>query len=176
MKAQTRITKHGKSRVKQRTDTNHSSKALARIVSKNGKSKGMYQGRFHQFLVSKSAGGARVKVYQDNIYIFSKNTKKLITTYKVPEKYLPTEQYEISKEILFLAMQVKMHLNEPVIVTFKDKRILKGHIDGEYDPDIMSKFILIIDGESNLIELKDVKQIETDFETMSEKIKEKLEV
>ena len=69
-----------------------------------------------------------------------------------------------------------MHLNEPVIVTFKDKRILKGHIDGEYDPDIMSKFILIIDGESNLIELKDVKQIETDFETMSEKIKEKLEV
>ena len=46
---------------------------LVRTVSMNGKSKDMYQGKFHQYLVSKSDRGARIKVYRDNIYVLLKS-------------------------------------------------------------------------------------------------------
>lgn len=176
MKAQNRYTKHGKRRVIERVDTSQKVNSLARIVSKNGKSKDMYNGIFHQYLVSKSSNRARVKVYKDNIYIFSKNTKRLITTYPVPDKYLPVEQFEISENILSLAFSVKMYMNKPVIIKLKDESILKGYIDGEYNPEVISKFILITENESILIDLEDVLNIEVDIELLSEEIKESVSV
>lgn len=176
MKAQTRLTKHGKRRIHERVNTSQNSNSLVRIVSQKGKSKGMYQGKFHQYLASKSLSGARVKVYQDNIYILSKNTKRLITTYKVPDKYLPVELYEIGNDILALAYLVKMHINKPVIIKLKDDSILKGYIDGEYEPEIMSKFILITENEDMLIELEDVESIEVDLELLNEELKDAIGV
>lgn len=176
MKSQTRITKHGKRRIRERVDSIHNTNALARIVSKNGKSKGMYQGKFHQYLLSKSSSGARIKVYQNNIYILSKNTKRLITTYPVPEKYLPTEQFEISDEILILSNKVKMYLNKPVIIELNNGEKVKGYIDGDYDPEVMSKFILTTDDDNLLIELNEIMNIDLDFELMSEELKDAIGV
>lgn len=172
MKAQNRVTKHAKVRLRERTDSNHNSNAMSRIVSKNGKTKGFYQGKFHQYLLSKSISGARVKVYQDNIYIFSKNSKRLITTYPVPDKYLPVEQYELSNDILTLSNKIEMYADKPVIVELKNGNVLKGYVDGEYKPDIISKFILVTEDDNILIELNDIKKIDIDLNIITEEVRD----
>ena len=176
MRTQNRITKHAKKRVLERVDSPHKSNSLSRIASKNGKSKNMYQGKLHQYLVSKSLRGANVKIYDNNIYIFSKNTKRLITTYAVPEKYLPVEQYELSNEIISLSNKVKMYLNKPVIIELKSGEIRKGYIDGDYKPEIMSKLLLITDDETILIEFEEIKNIDLDMELLSEELKQAISV
>ena len=54
MKSKTKSSFHGKLRIHQRLNTNYRTNTLVKIVSKNGKSKGMYEGKFYQYLCSKS--------------------------------------------------------------------------------------------------------------------------
>lgn len=102
MRSRTRVSKHAKARINERVDSIYRACALSRIASRNGYSKGMFQGDFQKYLLRKSVTGARVKVYKDNIYIFGKNSKKLITTYSVPKRFLPVEQYMLDS---FLNLQ-----------------------------------------------------------------------
>ena len=89
------ITKHAKYRINGRIDNKIRKISLLRIVMRNGKTLNMYNDSFKQYLLSKCKD-KKLKVYNDNIYVISKNSKRLITVYHVPDKYCPTKQYEIA--------------------------------------------------------------------------------
>ena len=48
-----RVTKHARKRIRERVMTNQSPISLLNTVSRKGKTKGMYEGKFHQYLTSK---------------------------------------------------------------------------------------------------------------------------
>lgn len=176
MKAQSRITQHGKLRVKERTNTYKRGSTLSRLAYQNGKTKNYYQGKFRQYLISKSARKAKIKVYKDNIYIFSKNTKRLITTYSIPQKYLPVEQYEITKELIDLSNKIKMLTSSSVIVTYKNGDEIRGYIDDDYNPQFMNKFILITEEKDILVDLNEIEDINIDEEWLSKELKDSVNV
>lgn len=90
------VTNHGKIRIKERVG-NTRSNSLLRTVLDSGNSKYDYKDSFFHYLVSKeNQKHAKIKVYKDNIYVLSKNTKRLVTTYPIPEKFLPINKYEIT--------------------------------------------------------------------------------
>lgn len=172
MKSQNRITFHGKKRTRERTNTNLNYNALARIVSRNGLSKNDFKGAFYQYILSKSKSGARVKIYNDNIYIFSKNTKRLITTYKIPEKYLPIEQWKLDDKTINFINHLKYYYNVPILITFKDKKIKKGIISKNEKNKIKSFILFSENNKANneLIDLEKVDSIELDTEAINKEL------
>lgn len=160
MKSQNRITYHGKKRTRERTSTNLNYNALARVVSKKGLSKNDFKGAFYQYLLSKSKSGARVKVYNDNIYIFSKNTKRLITTYKIPEKFVPIEQWKLDSNTVELINHLKYYYNIPIIITFKSKISRKGVLFKNEKNSIKSNVMFCKEGK-NVKELLDLEKVES---------------
>ena len=48
-----RVTKHARKRIRERVMTNQNPISLLNTVSRKGKTKGMYEGKFHQYLTSK---------------------------------------------------------------------------------------------------------------------------
>lgn len=157
-----RVTKHARKRIRERVITNQSPISLLNTVSRKGKTKGMYEGKFHQYLTSKSINGKIAKVYKDNIYILTKNTRRLITTFKIPEKYLPVEQYEITKEKIALSNKVYNFSNQPVIVELKNNEVLNGYIINEKEKGIITNFILFEEDEMIKMDLVDIKNIVLD--------------
>ena len=121
------LTYHGKRRVKERIEINERKAVFVKRVSRDGKTPNMYRGDFYRYLCSKDRG-AHIKVYKGYIYILSKTSRKLITMYKVPSKYLPTEMYEIPKEVVSKAMMVNSFLDRKVCVNLKDGSVYKGYI------------------------------------------------
>ncbi len=92
------ITKHGKRRLRERQNV-ITGNALLRSVVRKGKIVYEFKNSFFRYLMKKYRKNKNIRVYGNNIYIFTKNSKKLITTYSVPAKYLPLEKYEIEKEV-----------------------------------------------------------------------------
>lgn len=90
------VSNHGKIRIRERLG-NVRGNSILRLVLDNGNTKYDYKGDFFLYLVSKEQQKhSKVKVYQNNIYILSKNTKRLVTTYPIPQKYFPTDQFELT--------------------------------------------------------------------------------
>lgn len=176
MKAQTRLTKHGKRRIRERVDTIYKDNNLVRIVSKNGKSKNIYQGSFRQYLENKTKSGIKLKIYNNNIYILSKNTSRLITTYPIPDKYIPIEQYEISEEMQYILYMVIKNKNTPVIIELKNGNIYKGYIEKESLSNIITKITIKKNDERIKIELEDIKSIKIDEDILSKDIRSVIDV
>lgn len=82
-----KLTIHSKQRIQERIDTNLKGKTLFRSALKNGNDIEDFNGSFAQYLESKSKNRRGIKVYKNNIYIYVKNSKRLITVFPVPEKY-----------------------------------------------------------------------------------------
>ena len=163
MRRNYRITKHGKRRIAERTNFHYKGNSLTRIVSRNGKSKGMYQGAFHQYLTTKSIKGSIVKVYQGNIYILSKNSRRLITTYSIPEKYLPVEQYEFKSKKEEIIPIINNHLNEVLVIKLKTDNVFKGKVLTKVDMNDKntSNFNFVTENNNNMvINFKNIKSIE----------------
>ena len=152
------LTYHGKKRVNERTNISENKTAFIRKVSRLGKTKNMYKGKFYQYLSSKSRG-SRVKVYDNYIYIMAKNSKSLITVYPVPEKYLPTEQYEVSKNLLSKSAKVNNFLDKMVTILMKDGSIVTGYILKEFVPMTMKKVTIIKEKEQIKIDIDDIEEI-----------------
>lgn len=91
-----KITKHGIKRLKQR-NKNQCRNGIANIAKKCGKTKRYFDGEFYEYLLTKSSRDCIVKAYKNDIYIYARTSKKLITTYPVPKKFIPTEQYLLEK-------------------------------------------------------------------------------
>jgi len=163
MRRNYRITKHGKRRIAERTNFNYKGNYLTRIVSRNGKSKGMYQGAFHQYLTTKSKNGSIVKVYQGNIYILSKNSRRLITTYSIPEKYMPVEQYEIKSKREQIITIINNNLNKQLIIELKTGNVFKGIVLNPIDlnDEDITNFTLVMEDKSlMIISFNNIKSIE----------------
>ena len=58
-----------------------------------------FKNSFFRYLMKKYRKNKNIRVYGNNIYIFTRGSKKLITTYPVPEKYIPIKKYEIEKGV-----------------------------------------------------------------------------
>lgn len=154
-----KLTYHGKKRVNERTMIYESKAALVRRVSMLGKTRNMYRGKFYQYLLSKSNRGAQVKVYNDYVYIMSKNSRRLITLYPVPEKYLPIKQYEIPRNVISMAMRVNSFLGRPVIIVKKDDSYVKGYILKEFVAQTMKNVMVVSDGEKVVIDIENIKEV-----------------
>lgn len=111
-----KITKHGIKRLKQR-NKNQCRNGIANIAKKCGKTKRYFDGEFYEYLLIKSSRDCIVKAYKNDIYIYARTSKKLITTYPVPKKFIPTEQYLLEKEKRYVIENIVKYLNKNVIIT-----------------------------------------------------------
>lgn len=95
---------HGSNRIKERIGNIKNDKVHLRNVVQKGKTKKDFRGDFYYYILQKeSRKDKKVKIYKNFVYIFNKGSHGLITTYPVPEEFLPIEQYEYTdteKEIL----------------------------------------------------------------------------
>ena len=167
-----RYTNHGKKRVIERVDTNLKSSTLVHNASQYGKSINEYKGKFKQYLLSKDRPRNRIKIYNNNLFVFSKNSKRLITVYPVPEKYIPLEKYEVAEEILSLNNKLKTLSNFPVVVELKNKGLKSGYLEITEELDKVNYFILKTDIRSEKIKKEDVKDVRIDEKTIYEEMSE----
>lgn len=93
-------TRHGLVRMEERlgiTDKKYATK-LIRDASKNGLSIADFpEGQFKEYLKSKDLG-KRIKIHGGNVYIFNKNSDKVITVYPIPDEY--KEEYVNGKKLI----------------------------------------------------------------------------
>ncbi len=153
------ITNHGKVRIKERVNFNVRAESLRHQVLKNGKVTSNYSGKFFQYLMSKERTRFKIKVYQDYIYIFNKNSRRMITTYKVPNKYLPLSQYEIPIEISNITNLINYYDNKYLTIELQNGKTYKGIAD--FNPNSPKDITnLILDnGQKLKIHSKDVLKI-----------------
>lgn len=91
-----RVTTHARLRARERLDVHHHTnvnKELNNAIT-YGHPLADYKGDFARFLQYKkkhNKAGVGIKVYKDNIVIY--RNKTIITTYTVPDKYKPTDNY-----------------------------------------------------------------------------------
>lgn len=91
--ARERLSSHAKARNKERFGV--SNKVIKEIM-RSGYTIDKFEGPFHDFLnttKSKGTGGVTVKVKGDILVVYNKRSRRAITTYKIPDKYLPIERY-----------------------------------------------------------------------------------
>lgn len=81
-----KLTLHSKVRIRERTNLNHKERNnLFRLALMKGKSIAEIKNeKIKQFLMSKK--NCKVKLYKDYVFIYSKNSHRLYTMYKLPEK------------------------------------------------------------------------------------------
>lgn len=90
------ITHHAKERTLERTDYSIAElKSKSQHAYKYGYRIRAFSGELYDYLYSKQICGANyiVRVFENNIYIFDAQLKRMITIYPVPEEYLPVENY-----------------------------------------------------------------------------------
>lgn len=139
-----KITTHGKYRLKERINNNQRNASYLKVVIRKGKNSFFYNEPFKSYLLSKENKRSVVKVYNDNVFIFTKTGKRLITTYPVPEKYLPADQYEIKTRKAILLEKTKYLYGKPVLVIKRNNEELKGYItDIKYSE--KDKYINLVD-------------------------------
>lgn len=167
-----KVTKHGRKRLKERNNDcgRNGIFSLAKI---RGMMSLSFEGEFHGYLESKMNRGAMVKVYKNNIYIYSKGAKNLITTYPVPERFLPIEQYLIHNDRKQIKQNIRLYFNMDCIITLLDKEIIKGNIENKlYNDDGYTIGIIVRDKDFNEYEimLDDIEKVELDNEEFNREL------
>ena len=89
-----KISKHAKNRMRERTDLNHKERlSLFRKALDNGKSvKQVKNLEVKQYLSGKQKVCSKVKLYQDYVFVYSKNAHRLYTMYRLPEELVGKEK------------------------------------------------------------------------------------
>lgn len=155
-----KVTTHGKYRIRERVDSNANLSSLRHQVLNSGKNVYDYNGKFFQYLMSKERNDRYMpKVYKNNIYIFTKNSKRIITTYQIPEKYLPLVNYEIPKKAKEIRNLLVKYNDKYINIFLKDSSVYYGKII--INPNIPMDYInLILDDKSKVkISCQDVSKI-----------------
>ena len=82
-----KVSNHAKLRIRERTDLNHHErKNLFRNALKKGKNpQNIKDGKIRKYLESKQ-NNAKVKLYLNYVFIYSKNNKRLYTMYEIPRE------------------------------------------------------------------------------------------
>lgn len=124
----TKVTKHGKRRLKERLNVFNAYAMEMKSSKVNGKRFYNYKGAFFYYLNSKTNG--EIRVYKDNIFLFGKGrrSKKLITVFPVPERFLPINQYLIDDDVLEKVLSINKLEGQVINVTLKNGRDLYGKV------------------------------------------------
>lgn len=89
-----KISNHGKVRMKERTNLNHKERRhLFRKALDKGKNVQDIKDEEVKRYVKNRENNCKIKLYEDYLYIYSKNSKRLYTMYRLPEEYLGREIY-----------------------------------------------------------------------------------
>ena len=159
MRKRNRLTSHGKKRISERINATSKTTLklkpydLSRIAYMNGKSKDDFEGKFKQYIESKSKKGRKVKIYSNYVYIYS--NKKLLTLFAVPDKYLPIQQYEKNN----ILNKIDLYYDKLIsIKCFNDDKF-EGIIDKEYKSEYNNKLLLSTEYGKKFIKLKHIKKI-----------------
>ena len=85
-----KVSKHAKIRMRERTDLNHRERlSLFRKALDNGKSvQEIKDEDVKRFLSGKQRVCSKVKLYQNYVFVYSKNKHRLYTMYKLPEELI----------------------------------------------------------------------------------------
>ena len=154
-----KVTYHAKMRIKERIDSRTKFSSLRYKVLQNGKDVRDYCGKFRQFLNSKKNSRIRIKIYKDYLYFFTKNSKRVITAYHVPSKYLPLSYYEtsdaINNKIKLLNVNDSKYLN----IELYDGTTYSGVIDYNSKEQENLTYLILGDGSRIKIFGKDIKRI-----------------
>ena len=84
-----KVSNHAKNRMRERMDLNHKERvSLFRKALDNGKSvQEIKEKEIKQYLSGKQKSCSKVKLYQDYVFVYSKNSHRLYTMYKLPERF-----------------------------------------------------------------------------------------
>ena len=91
--ANEKLSIHAKTRNKERLAV--SNKVIKEIM-RSGYVPENFEGPFHDYLVTtrnKGSIGVSVRVKRGIVVIYNRRSRRAITTYKVPDKYMPMEDY-----------------------------------------------------------------------------------
>lgn len=89
-----KISNHGRKRMKERTNLNHKERRhLFRKALDKGKNVQDIKDEDVKRYVRNRENNCKIKLYDDYLYIYSKNSKRLYTMYRLPEEYLGRERY-----------------------------------------------------------------------------------
>lgn len=167
-----KFTMHGKVRIKERMYfPNKNYDEIIKRVKKYGKAYNRYEGKLFQFLTTKQLRyQCRIVIYDEMVFAFSKSDNKLITVYKVPEKYLPTSSYEINKKIYSKISNLRNLNRCAVQVVLNDNTKYEGYVNAYKNttPWVDIKLELF-DGSAVKIFGKDIK----DFKPIAVKFNKK---
>lgn len=168
-----RVTKHARKRLRQR-NINKGRNGIAISAKKNGKSKFYFEGAFHDYLSLKSSAGKIIKVYNNDIYIYSKSSNNLITMYAVPKKYIPVEQYLIDEKKRYAIERSGMYFKRDCNIIQKNGIIIKGIIIKKiYDDKDRMIAIIVLDKQNNYhkISIDNIELIDLNKEAFNKRIK-----
>ena len=170
-----RVTKHGKKRLKQR-NINQGRNGISNNARMYGKTMRYFDGEFYEYLLNRSLRGCSVKVYKNDIYIFGKTSKNLITTYPIPDKYLPVEQYLIEEEKMHVIDNAKKYSNKDVIITLKNDLIVKGVIIEKVYNELMQLYETLVKFDGNIVclNIDYIDRIELDYEEFNNQIMQEM--
>ena len=90
------VTDHAKQRITERTDIPLSNaKRISDHVFKNGYKLRVFTGDLYDYLCSKRIDGGHydIRVWEDYIYIYDTQQKRLLTVYPIPTEFLPISDY-----------------------------------------------------------------------------------
>ena len=170
-----KVTKHGRKRLKQR-NINQGRNGISNNARMYGKTKRYFEGEFYEYLLNKSLRGCSIKVYKNDIFIFGKTSKNLITTYPIPEKYLPVEKYLIEEEKMHVIDNAKKYSNKDVIITLKNNLIVKGVIIEKIYNELMQLYetLVIFNGNTINLSIDYIDRIELDYEEFNNQIMQEM--
>lgn len=85
-----RLSQHSKLRMRQRTNLNHNERRqLFKLALQHGESvKEIKDKKIKEYLAPKQRYNSKIKLYQNYVFIYSKNSKRLYTMYKLPKEFL----------------------------------------------------------------------------------------
>ena len=117
-----------KKRLLERTGVATNYASLLNNVFSKGYSPNHYTGAFYSYLSSKT-NSCSIKIYKEKIYIFSPTKKKkLLTTFSVPEMFVPTNEYLINETLYNMVSFLLKREGSSMILTLNSGDVLQGTI------------------------------------------------
>lgn len=116
-------TKHGTERYKSRIQDIGDIDSKLKHIQRVGYDMNCYFGDFYKYLYGKNSNKNNIIVYEDILYVFDRSLKFLITTYPVPEKFVPTKKYFLSAPKRNIINNISNYLNKSIIINYFNKKV-----------------------------------------------------
>ena len=116
-------TKHGTERYQSRIQNIGDIDSKLKHIQRVGYNMNCYFGDFYKYLYGKNSNNNNIIVYEDNLYIFDKSFRVLITTYPVPEKFVPTKKYFLSSTKRNIIDTISDYLNKSIVINYFNKKV-----------------------------------------------------